>query len=356
MLFKKQKPEISQIVPSGTLKRLKPDEVIPSKNNPRLLFDDEPMKTLRESIRLHGVLVPITVYQVKGKEKYSILDGARRHHCCIELQSEVTDITIPANVVDAPDTLTGLLYMFSIHQLREQWELMPTALSLKTIMEELDEQDAKALAKVTGMSEPQIERCKLLLAIPERFQELSLCPDPKQRIPANLWIEALPVIELIEKELPHLAQQLGRDGLFEKLLEKYQAGNIKSVIHFRRIMEAYEVGKTVGDGSRNNGEFPEDEESRKADVVQTLQEYIEDVNLETRQAFDHFVAEHRQVQGALGACTEFQRQLDRLKLEYVVEKDELIAALVEVRDQIIQLLERLEGGDPPDDESDDDED
>lgn len=46
-----------------------------------------------------------------------------------------------------------------------------------------------ALSKLTGLSEPQIERCKILIDLPERFQKLSLLPDPKERIPSNFWIE-----------------------------------------------------------------------------------------------------------------------------------------------------------------------
>lgn len=351
-MFRKTHPDTPPVVHTSTLKRLRPDEVVPSKNNPRLLFDDEPMQQLRESIRVHGVLVPITVYLPKGSEKYFILDGARRHHCCEVLIADIPDITIPAHVVDPPDKVAGLIYMFSIHQLREQWELMPSALSLGTIMDELDERDTKALSKLTGMSSAQIERCKLLLGIPERFQQMSLIADPVERIPANLWIEALPVIELIERELPDLAKRLGREGIFEKFYEKYKAGKIKSVIHFRKIMEAYEVGNNVPINPRAELELlsREDEDIRKTDVLSTLQEYVENVNLETRQAFDGYVVESRQIQGAVEACSDFKRQLERLKLDYVVEKDSIVESLKAIHDYVEVLLQKLEGGDAPTEE------
>src|SRR5574341_622964 len=182
--------EVAQVVPSGELKRLKPEEIIPSKSNPRHLFDRPELDDLKKNIRQHGVLVPITVYQPKGQKKYSILDGERRFRCCIELQAEGIEIDLPANVVAPPTKIAGLLYMFSIHNFREQWELMPTALGLRIVMEELEEHDNKVLCRLTGLSEPQIERCKILLEFPERFQNLSLDPDPKTRIPSNFWIEA----------------------------------------------------------------------------------------------------------------------------------------------------------------------
>ena len=152
------------VVPAGVLKRLLVKDIKPSQNNPRHLFDPEPLNELKESIRQHGVLVPITVFQIRGQEKYAILDGERRYRCCFELEEEGKDIDIPANVVFPPTKIAGLLYMFSIHNFREQWELMPTAISLQTVIDELKEDDNKKLSKLTGLSETQIERCKILLS------------------------------------------------------------------------------------------------------------------------------------------------------------------------------------------------
>src|SRR5256885_3229756 len=211
-------PPVAEIIPTGALMQLSPDDIKPSSHNPRHLFDRPELETLKKNIRDNGVLVPITVYQPKGQTKFSILDGERRYRCVVELRDEGhtldgKELSIPANVVEPPSKLAGLLYMFSIHNYREAWELMPTALGLKVVIQELHEEDTRALAKLTGLSEPQVERCKKLLRFPEKFQRMSLDPDPKARIPSNFWIEALPVLELIDKELPKLSKELGRDRL-----------------------------------------------------------------------------------------------------------------------------------------------
>lgn len=321
----------STVVPSGVLVKLRADEIIPSKDNPRHLFDRDPLDTLKKSIRQHGVLVPITVYQPKGQRAYSILDGQRRHICCLELQEEGIQLTIPANVVEPPTKMAALLYMFSIHNFREQWELMPTALALRTIIEELEESDSKIISKLTGLSEPQIQRCKTLLTFPERFQLLSLDPNPKTRIPSNFWIEAHPVLNLCDDVLQDLVEELGRDGITDKLVEKYRAKKIRSVIHFRRIMEAYEIAS---------------EDTYDA-IIQTLREYILDTQLETRKAFDQFVVDNRRIQGAVSACDDFLRHLKKMKLDYTLERGEIRAALEKVRDFAQDLINKLEGGDPP---------
>ncbi len=321
-----------KVIPRGILQDLAPEQIVPSKNNPRMLFDREPLEDLRNNIREHGVLVPITVYPLKGQDKYGILDGERRHKCCVDLQKEGRSLKIPANIVEPPTMIAGLLYMFSIHNFRETWELMPTALSLQIVMEKLGEKDNNKLEKLTGLSGAQIERCKKLLEFPKKFQDLSLDPDPQTRIPSNFWIEALPVLDLSKDKLPELYGQLGRNGITQKLVDKYREGQIKSVIHFRRIMEAYEFAEGT---------------PRQDAVVNMLRRYILDAKLETRKAFDQFVQEDRKVQNAIRSCREFVAELKRYKLQYTSEKDELVEVLTDVANYVSYLLEKLKGSDPP---------
>lgn len=153
---------------------------------------------------------------------------------------------------------------------------MPTALSLKIVMEDLGTTDNKALGKLTGLSDTQIERCKKLLKFPEKFQERSLDLNPKTRIPSNFWIEALRVLDLALATSEPL-KKLGRDRSTEKLVNKYRDKKIKSVIHFRRIMESYELS--------------EDAPPTKAKVLRRVEEFFLNPKLETRDGFDEFVVE-----------------------------------------------------------------
>jgi ParB-like nuclease domain len=75
--------ETLQVVPSGQLRRLDSEDIKPSTNNPRVLFDPPQLADLKKNIAEHGVLVPITVFQPKGQVKYSILDGERRYRCVV---------------------------------------------------------------------------------------------------------------------------------------------------------------------------------------------------------------------------------------------------------------------------------
>ena len=216
---------------------------------------------------------------------------------------------------------------------------MPTALSLKIVMEELEETDNKVLSKLTGLSEPQIERCKKLLDLPEKFQKLSLDPDPKTRIPSNFWIESAPVLDFAVREILTL-QQLGRARSTEKLVAKYRAKKIKSVIHFRRIMDAY----TMSEG---------DDDMRRQ-VMMRVEEYFLRPDLETRTPFDGFVTDMRRARSALAECEDFVSKITKLKLEYIADDEHrrsLQEALRKVRTLCMTLEEQLRGSDDPDIES-----
>ena len=320
------KEEKSQIVPTGLLKNLKVSEIKPSQNNPRQLFDPVPLAELKESISQHGVLVPITVYKLKGQEKYGILDGERRYTCCLALEEEGKEISIPANIVETPTKIAGLIYMFSIHNFREQWELMPTAISLESVMKELKETDNKKLSKLTGLSEGSVENCKTLLSFPEKFQKLSLLTDPKERIPSNFWIEAYPVIKIYENKLNSLIKKLGREALIDRLVQKYKDKKITSVIHFRRIIEAEKRS----------------EEKGMTDVfIEHLKKYIEDPKLETREVFDEFILT-RNIRSAETTCDDFLEKIKSLEIELITEgSKDLIEKFKKIQEYLGALIEKI---------------
>ena len=98
-------------------------------HNPRMLFDRDDLKVLRESIERVGILVPLTVYQEKSSGNYVILDGQRRS----DLRPRSRPGEIPVNEVAEPTLVQNIVTMFQIHKLRKDWELMPTALKLETL-------------------------------------------------------------------------------------------------------------------------------------------------------------------------------------------------------------------------------
>jgi ParB/RepB/Spo0J family partition protein len=221
------------------------DDIAPNPHNPRRLFDEEPMRILRESIKKLGVLVPITVYEPEKTEaelgkKYFILDGERRWRCALELKIE----KIPAVIVEEPDDLTNILTMFHIHNVREGWQLMPIALKLQTLMRSLKEHNERKLAELTKLTVPQVRRCKILLTYPKRFQNMMLAP-VSERLKTDFFIELQRIRGPALKERFSPWVERGDEKSVEIVLDKYSRGVIKAVTEFRRLAEVYRASVRV---------------------------------------------------------------------------------------------------------------
>src|ERR1700694_5057514 len=156
------------------VRSLSTDKLKANPHNPRTLFDREDLHVLRESIKRVGILVPLTVYKEESTGNFVILDGQRRWMCAQEVGLK----TIPVNEVAEPTLVQNIVTMFQIHKLREDWELMPTALKLELLMDELKERNDSRLAVLTGLPEAVVARCKKLLSYPKKFQDLMLHQDP----------------------------------------------------------------------------------------------------------------------------------------------------------------------------------
>jgi ParB/RepB/Spo0J family partition protein len=199
------------------------------------------MKFLEESIKKLGILVPITVYPKKktpqtdpNKDKFVLLDGERRWRCAVELSLS----EIPAIIVAEPTDVDNILTMFHIHNAREGWQLMPTALKLQSLMKELGETNERKLYELTKLSIGQIRRCKILLTFPPKFQNMMLAP-PTERMKADFFIELQRIRgPAREFSFPPWASR-GDSKCIDILLSKYLNGIIKAVTEFRRLAEIY---------------------------------------------------------------------------------------------------------------------
>jgi ParB/RepB/Spo0J family partition protein len=231
------------------------DEIGPNPHNPRRLFDEEPMQILRESVKKLGILVPVTLYEAPpdhkpSSEKFILLDGERRWRCAKDL-----DMTsVPAIVVERPSETQNILTMFHIHNLREGWQLMPTALVLQTLIDKLDEENERKLSELTKLSVAQIRRCKILLSYPKKFQNMMLAP-PTERMKADFFIELdrfrRPALE--DRFEPWIERGDAKSTAI--VLEKYEHEVIPAVTDFRHLAEIYRAATTQKKQRRLASEF-----------------------------------------------------------------------------------------------------
>ena len=249
-----QKPAHKYVPHAIGVKSISTNELIPNPHNPRVLFDRAPLDVLKSSIEKVGILVPLTVYWSKHKNKYIILDGQRRWMCAIDLGLK----EVPVNQVAEPSLVQNIVTMFQIHKLREDWELMPTALKLEVLMNELNEKNEKKLSALTGLDQAVVTRCKKLLSFSKKYQDQMLDPDPQKRVKADFFIELYPVIN---DRFVTRQQWFSKNVFTDQMLDKYGIGAIKSVTDFRTVKQYINnavKAKKEAQLSRKLREFVED--------------------------------------------------------------------------------------------------
>lgn len=297
----------------------------PNPHNPRRLFDESPMAILKESIGKLGVLVPIAVYpRIKGKanpikDQFIILDGERRWRCCSSLHMK----KIPGIIIEQPTETENILVMFHIHNLREGWQLMPTALKLEVLMKKLGIKSEKKLHVITKLSVGQIRRCKVLLSYPRKFQNLMLAP-PTKRLKSDFFIELYRIRKpALEEKFPPWIKR-GDSACIKIILDKYLRKIIPAVTDFRKLAEIYRGSlrvKKITQFYRAFDRFLENEDASIDSIV---------------VPGAHFEKETRE---AIRSTSRLESQLQSLDQDVIASNQQLVLSLERLMHLIRKKLE-----------------
>lgn len=204
--------------------------------NPRIFFRQEEMEQLYVSIKTKGLLVPISVYEDNGK--YIIIDGERRWRTFLKLNYD----TIPAIIQEKPSQLDNLLLMFNIHGLREQWDIFTIAMKIERVVQLLTEElgiepSETQLSEETGMTRGVIRRCKMIIALPERFKEMLRKelekPKKEQTFSEDFFLEMETSLKTVNNNFPESIKDI--DNVRDILIEKYLSKIINNVTDFRKL-------------------------------------------------------------------------------------------------------------------------
>lgn len=135
--------------------------------NPRMRFDEEELRELADSIRLHGVIEPIIAREVlnrDGRRTVTIICGERRWRAARLAGLE----TIPSRIVDANDEQAQTLAL--VENLM-RWDLDPIeeAYGLRALLRFGMTQDA--LAETVGRSQEYVANRIRLLTLPSAVRE-----------------------------------------------------------------------------------------------------------------------------------------------------------------------------------------
>lgn len=216
-----------------------PDLIDPNPENPRLIFDEKQDLILLESIDEVGILVPLIVYPT-GLDRYTLIDGERRLRCAKRLNLK----EVPVNIIAAPDKIEYILRMFNIHNIREQWKLMPTALKMGTILQDarFKNKSRREIGKLTGLPVSTVDRCFELINLDGKYQKMILeyyrLGEPADfKFSEDFFLEMNRALNSIKKFQRELYDKYTRSGLIDRFVEKRKQNVIKDVIDFRKVNE-----------------------------------------------------------------------------------------------------------------------
>lgn len=140
-------------------------QVEPGLNQPRKHFDQDALEELAGSIRLHGILQPITVRRLNSGY-YQIIAGERRWRA-----ARMAGLSqIPVNVIEADDRMVMEIGLIENLQ-REDLNPMEEAAGYRSLMEEFSLTQEEAANRV-GKSRSAVANTMRLLALPVEIQWL----------------------------------------------------------------------------------------------------------------------------------------------------------------------------------------
>lgn len=136
-------------------------DLLPNSDQPRKKFDEESLKDLSESIKVHGLLQPITVKN-NDDGKFTIIAGERRWRA-----SQIAGIKkVPVNIINIDDKNLFELALVENVQ-REDLNPVEAAMAIKDLIEKYNFSNEQ-LIKVTGKKRASISNTLRILELPEK--------------------------------------------------------------------------------------------------------------------------------------------------------------------------------------------
>jgi len=219
-----------------SIRLVDPANIERNPENPRLIFREDELLALQESIASQGILVPLTIYE--HGDRFVILDGERRWRCALKLGLSA----VPAIVQPEPDAVTNIMMMFAIHKTRSDWDPLPTALKLAKLEEVLADRLGRSpteqeLAAAASLSRGEVRRYRNILALPDTYKDRLLAelekPRPLQVLTVDHVLESVRGAEALAKQqVINVSEQV---ALTDALVEKFVSKTLTSTVEPRRL-------------------------------------------------------------------------------------------------------------------------
>lgn len=308
----------------AAVEQIDPAVIRRNPENPRLIFPQEGMNLLLDSISKVGIQVPVTLYK-EGK-KYFLIDGERRWRCASKLNLP----HVPAIIQPKPPPLENLLIMFNIHNVRANWELPATAKALQKVQRLLEEQNLPAspkdLAAITGLSQGMVRDAFTVLSMPKKYQRMlldeALKPKSEQRITPYLFLEVYKALRVSQRYVPELFKEYSESKFVEAMVQKYVRGVVDSVVAYRQVSKIARAERAGVSKSR---------------VLPILVELVSNEDYSVENAYHDSVEEAYMQRGLASHAKALQQRLREISGRSKLDPS-LSVALGQLRKELDRLL------------------
>lgn len=142
------------------------DEIIPNRFQPRLAFNQNELKELSDSIKVHGIIQPLVLRRIS--DKFEIIAGERRYKAAV--MAGLT--TVPAIIMNIDDKQSAEVAVVENLQ-RKDLTAIEEAQSYKKLLD-MGYLTQEELAAKMGVAQPTIANKLRLLSLPEPVQQALL--------------------------------------------------------------------------------------------------------------------------------------------------------------------------------------
>jgi ParB family chromosome partitioning protein len=210
--------------------------------NPRVEFEEEALQELSESIKLHGLIQPITVRHL-GEERFQLISGERRLRASKMAGLE----TVPAYVrIAGDDAMLELALIENIQ--RQDLNSIEIANTYERLMDEL-KITHETLAKRVGKKRSTVSNYLRLLKLPASIQ--AAIKEDKITMGharALVNVENLSLVNVVCKEIIEHDLSVRKTEHYAKLLSKALpelilglTSSVISLAHFEKISEIADI-------------------------------------------------------------------------------------------------------------------
>lgn len=206
-----------------------PSEMIyPNPNQPRKTFNQEELVNLAISIRMNGILQPLTVRQIdKG---YELVAGERR----LRASRLAGLISVPCIVVDI-NTLKSAVFSLIENLQRQNLNFFEEAVAIEKLMKDFDISQEDA-ARRLGKAPSTVSNKLRLLSLPEKARELILEKGLTERhARALLKLEKEQVMPCLENVIERKLNVNQTEKYIEELLQKEDKPKRQTKIMFSDV-------------------------------------------------------------------------------------------------------------------------